>query len=58
MGELHQLHFDQRTGELTHIAVRRGFLFTKDTELPASAIREVDNGAVVLFADEVKRIMV
>lgn len=48
VGEVHQLNFDQHTGVLTHIVVRRGFIFTKDTELPASMIAGVRDGAVTL----------
>ena len=48
VGAVHQLCFDQRTGALTHIVVRRGFIFTKDTELPASTIAAVRDGAVTL----------
>ncbi|MGH2346552.1 MAG: PRC-barrel domain-containing protein [Chloroflexota bacterium] len=48
VGEVHQLTFDQQTGALTHIVVRRGFIFAKDTELPASIIASVRDGAVTL----------
>jgi uncharacterized protein YrrD len=48
VGEVHQLTFDQQTGALTHIVVRRGFIFAKDTELPASMIASVGDGAVTL----------
>jgi sporulation protein YlmC with PRC-barrel domain len=48
IGEVHQLNFDQQTGALTHLVVRRGFIFTTDTELPASMIARVDDGAVTL----------
>jgi uncharacterized protein YrrD len=48
VGAVHQLRFNQQTGALTHIVVRRGFIFTKDTELPASMIASVRDGAVTL----------
>ncbi|HVC83294.1 MAG TPA: PRC-barrel domain-containing protein [Chloroflexota bacterium] len=48
VGEVHQLNFDQHTGALTHLVVRRGFLFPKDTELPAALIAGVGDGAVTL----------
>jgi len=48
VGEVHQLTFDQQTGELARIVVRKGFIFTKDTELPASLIGGVSDGAVTL----------
>jgi sporulation protein YlmC with PRC-barrel domain len=48
IGEVHQLNFNQQTGALTHLVVRRGFIFTTDTELPASMIARVDDGAVTL----------
>jgi uncharacterized protein YrrD len=59
VGEVHQLRFNQQTGALTHIVVRRGFIFTKDTELPASMIASVRDGAVTLSvsAAEVKSAM-
>ncbi len=59
VGEVHQLTFDEQTGVLTHIVVRKGFLFTKDTELPASLIGGVSDGVVTLSAatEEVKSAM-
>lgn len=55
VGDVHQLTFDQQTSALTRIVVRKGFIFTKDTELPASMIGSVRDGAVTLSvsADEV-----
>ncbi len=48
IGDVRQLSFDQQTGALTHIVVRRGFFFAKDTELPASMIASVGDGTVTL----------
>lgn len=54
VGEVHQLNFDRHTGALTHIVVRRGFLFPKDTELPAALISGVGDGAVTLSVSAAK----
>jgi len=51
VGEVHQLAFDPSSGLLTHIVVRKGFLFARETELPASLIAEVDDGVVYLAVD-------
>ncbi|MGH2391766.1 MAG: PRC-barrel domain-containing protein, partial [Chloroflexota bacterium] len=48
VGEIHQLTFDRQTGALTHIVVRRGFILSKDAELPASLIASVRDSAVTL----------
>jgi uncharacterized protein YrrD len=59
IGEVHQLRFNQQTGALTHIVVRWGFIFTMDTELLATMIASVRDGAVTLSvsAAEVKSAM-
>lgn len=51
VGEVHQLAFDPATGLLTHIVVRKGFLFTKDMKLPAALIASVDDGVIYLAVD-------
>lgn len=59
VGKVHQLNFDPQSGKLTGIVVRRGILFAKETELPASLVSGVGDGVVTLSvnADEVKNRM-
>lgn len=51
VGEVHRLTFDPASGMLTHVVVRKGFIFSKDTELPASLIADVDDGVIYLSID-------
>ena len=48
VGEVARLVFDPDGHRLTSIVVRKGFIFTEDRELPASAITRVDDGVIYL----------
>ncbi len=51
VGEVGQVAFDASTGRPLGLTVRRGFLFTKDTEIPGSLIASVDDETVYLNVD-------
>lgn len=51
IGDLHQLTFDRDRGEPHRLVVRSGFLFARDTEVPASLIAGVEDGAILLSVD-------
>jgi uncharacterized protein YrrD len=51
VGEVHRLAFEAETGLLRSLVVRRGFLFTEDVELPATAIASVGDEVVYLNVD-------
>jgi uncharacterized protein YrrD len=48
VGELARLVFDSDGHRLISFVVRKGFIFTEDRELPASAITHVDDGVIYL----------
>ena len=51
VGQLGGLSFDPAAGRLTHVTVRRGLIFTQDTELPASLIARSDDRVLTLRLD-------
>jgi hypothetical protein len=51
IGTLHHLTFDPETNQLARFVVRSGFIFTEDTELPASLIAGIDDGVIYLTVD-------
>jgi uncharacterized protein YrrD len=56
VGELDRLVFDADSGEVVGFVVRRGFIFTKTIQLPASLIDGADDGVLHLnaTADELR----
>jgi uncharacterized protein YrrD len=48
VGALARLVFDPAGHRLTSFVVRKGFIFTEDRELPASAITHLDDGVIYL----------
>ena len=52
VGEVETVVFDTQTGQPTRFVVRKGFLFTKDLELPASAIESIADDVVTLNLDK------
>jgi sporulation protein YlmC with PRC-barrel domain len=48
VGEVARLVFDPDDNRLTRFAVRMGFIFTEEKELPASVITSVDDGVIYL----------
>ena len=52
VGEIHGVALDADSGRPTRIVVRKGFLFTQDFELPASAIASVDDRVIYLNLDK------
>jgi len=48
VGEVARLVFDADGHRLTSFVVHKGFIFTEDRDLPASAITRVDDGAIYL----------
>ena len=48
VGELARLVFDPDGHRLIRFVVRKGFIFTEDRELPASAITHIDDGVLYL----------
>ena len=52
VGEVHSVAVDADTGQPTGFIVRKGFLFTEDLELPATAIEAVDERGVYLNLDK------
>ena len=48
VGEVARLVFDPDGHRLTSFVVRKGFIFTEDRELPASAITHIDDGVLYL----------
>ena len=57
VGEVHSISFDVATGRPTRLVVSRGFIFTKEIELPGDAIASVDDEAVYLnlTQEEIRR---
>jgi sporulation protein YlmC with PRC-barrel domain len=51
VGTVHQLVFDPETSVLTRFVVRSGFIFTEETDLPASLIASADDGVLRLRVD-------
>lgn len=51
VGSIHHLTFDPDSGSLTSFVVRSGFIFPKETELPASLIAHLDDGVIHLCVD-------
>lgn len=52
IGEVERLVFDDETGAATSLVVRRGFVFTKDVELPVRFVVEVVAGIVRVDIDD------
>jgi sporulation protein YlmC with PRC-barrel domain len=48
IGSVEQLVFDAQSGQLSHLLVRRGIIFTKTFDLPADLIARVDDDIVTL----------
>lgn len=48
VGDIHRITFDADTGRTLAFAVRSGFLFTHEVELPGETIASVDDEAVYL----------
>ena len=48
VGEVARLVFDPDGHRLTSFVIRKGFIFTEDRELPASAITRIDDGVIYL----------
>jgi uncharacterized protein YrrD len=51
VGQLEQLVIDPQTKELTHLVVKKGFLFTEDKIVPLSMIAMTDEDSVYLHED-------
>lgn len=48
VGEVAEFGVDQETGAPVRLVVRRGFLFKKETEVPAAWVADLQDDAVVL----------
>ena len=52
VGEVERVIFDEETGKVQDLVVRRGFLFSKDVVLPARSIVEIVAGIVRVSIDD------
>lgn len=52
VGEVERVIFDQATGNLADLVIRRGFLFTSEVVLPVRFIVEVVAGIVRIDIDD------
>jgi uncharacterized protein YrrD len=52
IGEVHRLLYDDASKRITGLVIRRGFLFTKEVELPMSAVAEVLQHAIRVELDD------
>jgi uncharacterized protein YrrD len=52
VGEVERVIFDQATGRLADLVIRRGFLFTSEVVLPVRFIVEVVAGIVRIDIDD------
>jgi uncharacterized protein YrrD len=48
VGSVHELTMDEQTRRVTRLVVRKGILFTRDTEVPVGLIDHVSNSRVTL----------
>lgn len=51
VGNIDHIVVDPTTNEVTHIVVRKGFIFTEDRVVPVSSLRGADDDTVVLDWD-------
>lgn len=52
LGQVHRVIVDARTGHITDLVVKHGFLFGKDRMVPLADVNRVENGVVFLDLDE------
>src|SRR5579885_319914 len=52
LGEVHRVIVDARTGNITDLVVKHGFLFGNERVVPLSCVTKVENGVVYLEADK------
>jgi uncharacterized protein YrrD len=51
VGSIDHIVVDPTTNEVTHIVVRKGFIFTEDRVVPVSSLRGADDNTVILDWD-------
>lgn len=51
VGDVHEIAFDEETGRITRLVVRRGLIFADEREVPVSLIASVDDDFVYLSVD-------
>jgi sporulation protein YlmC with PRC-barrel domain len=51
VGTVYRIVIDPRTMQITHLVVRKGFLFTDDKVLPMNLVERADGETVVLRSD-------
>ncbi len=52
LGEVHRVIVDARTGHITDLVVKHGFLFGNERVVPLSRVAKIEDGAVYLDADK------
>ncbi len=52
LGEVHRVIVDARTGHITDLVVKHGFLFGNERVVPLSGVAKVENGVIYLDADK------
>ncbi|HEY7293735.1 MAG TPA: PRC-barrel domain-containing protein, partial [Dehalococcoidia bacterium] len=52
LGDVHRVIVDARTGHVTDLVVKHGFLFGNERVVPLSSVTKVENGVVYLDTDK------